>query len=394
MDTKKLKTEDNVLDCEVMIVGGGPAGVSTWLHLQKYAPQLAGRSLVIEKAVFPRDKLCAGGVGAWSADVLKHLEVELDIPSLFVSDVEFRFGKENYHFHQPNCFRVVQRIDFDHALVKAAVNRGLELNEGEMLIDVTRDQNRLIVKTNRKKYSVQTLIGADGALSVVRRKMMPPQKQHLARTVQIFAPVDPQYDKEFDEKKVVWDFTPIKDGLQGYVYHFPCLRDGIPSIAHGTGDVRIHANKRRADIKKIFSRELQLRNIHQEPKSWLSHPIRWLSMEDIISQPNVLLTGDAAGIEPAFGGGIHIALSYGEVVAHAIIDAFQKDDFLFHDYKQRVQSHLMGKYIEDCTRAAMEMYSGRVNPLNVVRELFPESSASSDLLSRMVSEVLKHLPTS
>ena len=35
-----------------MIVGAGPAGISTWLHLQKEAPQLAGRSIVIEKAVF------------------------------------------------------------------------------------------------------------------------------------------------------------------------------------------------------------------------------------------------------------------------------------------------------------------------------------------------------
>jgi flavin-dependent dehydrogenase len=118
MVSQKLNTEDSALDYAVMIVGGGPAGISTWLHLQKYAPQLAGRSFVIEKAVFPRDKLCAGSVGGWSAEVLEHLEVELDIPSLFVSDVEFRFGKEIYRLHQPNCFRVVQRMDFDHALAK------------------------------------------------------------------------------------------------------------------------------------------------------------------------------------------------------------------------------------------------------------------------------------
>ena len=93
MVSQKLNTEDSALDCAIMIVGGGPAGISTWLHLQKHAPQLAGRSLMIEKAVFPRDKLCAGGVGAWSEDVLERLEVELDIPSLFVSDMEFRFGK-------------------------------------------------------------------------------------------------------------------------------------------------------------------------------------------------------------------------------------------------------------------------------------------------------------
>lgn len=367
-----------------MIVGGGPAGISTWLHLLKYAPQLASHTLVIEKAVFPRKKLCAGAVGGWSADVLKHLEVELDIPSLFVSDVEFIFGKEIYHFHQPDCFMLVQRIDFDHALVRTAVNRGLELHEDEMLIDVTRDHNRLIVKTNRTKYSVQTLIGADGALSVVRRKMMPPHKPRLAPTIQIFAAVDPQYDTEFNEKKMVMNLTPINKGLQGYVWHFPCLKDGVPSIAHGIGDFRIYPDKPRADMRKIFSRELQSRNIHPEPKSWSSHPIRWFSNEDIVSQPNILLAGDAAGIEPAFGGGIHIALSYGEVAAQAVIDAFQNNDFSFHDYGKRVQSHLVGKSIRDCTRLALEMYSGRMNPLHVARELFPERHGPSNLLSLLL----------
>jgi flavin-dependent dehydrogenase len=380
MVSQKSNTQDSALDCDVMIVGGGPAGISTWLHLKKYSPQLTSRSLVIEKAVFPRDKLCAGGVGAWSADVLKHLEVQLDIPSLFVSDVEFRFGKEIYHLHRLNRFRVVQRMDFDHALVKTAVNRGLELHEDEMLLDVTRDQNKLIAKTNKRKYSVQILIGADGALSVVRRKMMPPHKPHLAPTIQIVAAVDPQYDTEFNEKKIVLNLGPINEGLQGYVWHVPCLKDGAPSIAHGIGDFRIYNDKPRANMKKIFSRELRSRNIHQEPKSWSSHPIRWLSSEDIVSQPNIILAGDAAGIEPAFGGGIHIALSYGEVAAKAVIDAFQNNDFSFHNYKQRLQSHLMGKHIRDCTRLALEMYGGMENPLKLVREFFTNRYGGSNLL--------------
>ena len=370
-----------------MIVGGGPAGVSTWLHLHKYAPQWAGRSLMIEKAVFPRDKVCAGGVGAWSADVLKQLEVKLRIPSLSISDVEFRYGKEKYLFHQPNCFRIVQRIDFDHALVKAAVKRGLELHVDESLIDVTRNRDRLIVTTNRRKYSVQALIGADGSLSVVRRKMIPGHKPKLVPTIQIHAVADPLYDTEFKEKKMVLDFTPVKEGLQGYVWHFPCLKDGIPSIAHGLGDVRIYPKKPRADMKKIFSQVLESRNIHPEPKAWSSSPIHLSSRKNPISQPNVLLAGDAAGIEPAFCGGIHLALSYGEVAAKAVIDAFQNNDFSFRDYGKRVRSHRVGEWIQNCTRLARDMYGGVLNPLQATRKLFPES-----LISQMVSELLRKFP--
>jgi flavin-dependent dehydrogenase len=386
MVAQKWEAKESALDCDVMITGGGPAGISTWLHLHKYAPQLADHSLVIEKAVFPRDKLCAGAVGGWSKDILEHLEVELDIPFLSVSDVEFKYGNEIYHLYQPNSYRIVQRIDFDHALIKIAVNRGLELHEDELLIDLVHEQNRIVAKTNKNIYRVRALIGADGALSSVRKKMISTHKPHFAPAIQIFARVDPQYDIEFDEKKIVFDLTPISKGLQGFVYHFPCLRDGAPSMAHGIGDFRIFPHKPRADMKKIFSSELKYRNIHTEPKYWSSHPICCFSGEKIVSIPNILLVGDAAGIEPAFGGGIHIAFSYGEVAARAIIDAFQDNDFSFHDYKQRLQSHFMGAYIGKCTHLARQMYGGSRNPLDAAREFFTKPYDISNLLSIVLSE--------
>src|SRR5438874_1743250 len=46
--------------CDVAIIGGGPAGISTALHLQAAAP--AARIVVLEKARYPREKIGAGGV--------------------------------------------------------------------------------------------------------------------------------------------------------------------------------------------------------------------------------------------------------------------------------------------------------------------------------------------
>ena len=393
MISQKLAAKKSASDYEVMIIGAGPAGISTWLHLHKYAPKLAENSLIIEKALFPRDKLCGGAVGSWSKDVLEHLEIELDIPSLFISDVEFKYRKEIYHLHQPYSFEIVQRMDFDYAMAKVAIKRGAVLHEGEKLIGLAREKNRIVVKTQKNLYRVNALVGADGALSSVRKKMISSYKPHIARTIQIFAKVDPKYDTEYIEKKIVFDLTPISKGLQGFIFHFPCLRDGAPSMAHGIGDFRILPDRPRADMKKIYSLALQSRNIYTDPKYWSSHPICWSSGKEIISIPNILLAGDSAGIEPAFGGGIHIAFSYGEVAARTIIDAFQKNDFSFNNYEKNIRSHFMGRYIQDCTHAAMKMYSGRVNPLNVVRQLFPKRNETPDPISSVVSGVVKKLQT-
>lgn len=363
-----------------MISGAGPAGISTWLHLHKYAPRLAEHSLVIDKAVFPRHKVCAGGVGAWSPEIFARLEIDFDIPSLFVSSVEFRYGNETYTLYQPNSFRIVQRIEFDHDLLKIALARGLEFHEGEAFIDAISERGGLVVRTSRGEYRVKALVGADGALSSVRRKMMPPTKPHLATTLQVCAEANSRFDTEFDEEKIVLDLTPIQQGLQGYVWHVPCVREGVPSIAHGIGDFRIYPDRPRVNMKDILLRELRSRGIHPSSRCWSGSPIRWASGEDTVSRPNVLLVGDAAGIEPAFGGGIHISLSYGEVASKAIADAFEANDFSFDDYDQRIACHRIGGFMLECTGRALQMYGGSMHPLRVARELFSGRNRRPDLL--------------
>jgi flavin-dependent dehydrogenase len=93
----------------------------------------------------------------------------------------------------------------------------------------------------------------------------------------------------------------------------------------------------------VAVREYPLRNIEPCIGSWSSHPIRCYGPGDTISKPNILLVGDAAGIEPAFGGGIHFALSYGDIAAKTIIDVYKNNDFSFIDYEKRMSSHAVGK---------------------------------------------------
>jgi flavin-dependent dehydrogenase len=239
-----------------------------------------------------------------------------------------------------------------------------------MFEDFSRANDSLIVKTNKDEYQIKVLIGGDGSLSNVRKKLKLPNKNHIAPTLEIFSPVNPRYDYEYENKQILIDLNPIKKGIQGYVWHFPCIKDGVPSICHGIGNLRVYPSKPTTSMKTIFADELISRNINLGVDSWDSHPIRCFRPGDEISRPNVLLIGDAAGIESAFGGGIHFALSYGDLAAKTIIEAFKNDDFSFDNYEQRMESHIVGKTLGYCADIAHNMYAGNMHPLDAAKKVF------------------------
>jgi flavin-dependent dehydrogenase len=135
---------------------------------------------------------------------------------------------------------------------------------------------------------------------------------------------------------------------------------------------------------QILNQELKARHIDGGSDSWASHPIRWYSETVPISRPNLLLVGDAAGIEPAFGGGIHMALTYGEIAARALIRAFKQRDFTFEHYRQDLMFHFLGRHIRSCTRLAKEIYGGNGNPLDLVRQFFTGQFHRQHLLSLLL----------
>ena len=369
-----------------MIVGAGPAGVSTWLHLKKYAPALADHAVLIDKAVFPRDKLCGGAVWPWSEAILHRLAIDISVPALFLSDVEFRFREQRWRYQSRDPFRMVQRIDFDQALVASARHRGMVLHENEAFIAVERSEDTLVVMTSQAQYGVKALVGADGALSRVRHAVMRPHRSCLAPAIQVSAPVDPRHDTEFARKIMRIDFSPVDEGLQGYVWHFPCLQGGRPYMNHGIGDFRLIPDRPKADMQRIFRRELQARHIDRAHGAWSSYPLRWLADQSPVACTNVILAGDAAGIDPALGGGIHMALSFGDVAARALVQAFKHQDYSFRRYKQDLMSTPLGQDIRDFTLLAHKLYGGRENPLNQVREFFTERLIRNKLQSLLRSQ--------
>lgn len=83
-------------EVDVLIADAGPAGMSTALHLCQVDPSWAGRILVVDKAIFPRPKLCGGGVTQPGADILAGLGLAFEPTHVAVGEVRLIHGRVAY----------------------------------------------------------------------------------------------------------------------------------------------------------------------------------------------------------------------------------------------------------------------------------------------------------
>ncbi len=359
-------------ELDIVIVGGGPAGLSTWLHLHSEDPRLAARTLLIEKAVYPRDKLCGGGIVPQADQVLRDLGVGLRVPSVLIQHVDYVFGPSRLRWNHPHAFRVVRRYEFDHALARAAVERGLTLNVGEAFRRFERSGQSLVVETTRGRYRVLALIGADGASSLVRRAMSLRERPRMSRLLEVVMPAPRRTPLDFTSDTAVFDFSPVTQGLQGYVWHFPCLVAGVPSFNRGIFDSRVYPDRVPAKLNKVFAEALKEQASFSESSTWSAHPERWFDPQGMYAQPNVLLVGDAAGVEPTFGEGISYALRYGAVAAKYLVQSFQRSDFSFRDYRDRLLASPMGMALFFQTITARQMYADAPDALEQLHRRFAQ----------------------
>ena len=71
---------------DLIIIGAGPSGLSTALHLDRFARDLGLDILILEKSLHPRVKLCAGGILAEGEAILSKLDLDLhEVPHVDVN---------------------------------------------------------------------------------------------------------------------------------------------------------------------------------------------------------------------------------------------------------------------------------------------------------------------
>ncbi len=331
-------------ETEVVIIGAGPAGTTASIFLAREGI----KHIIMDKATFPRDKICGDALSGKTKSILKMIDPKLAqqitdddnfleswgirfvSPDSQMLDVPFRMDLSKEE--EPPGF-TSKRVDFDNFMYNLIDDNYAKKMLNCKVIDVaSKDESITITYSNEgkeKSISAKMVIGAGGDACLVTKKLAELKKdtKHYAHGLRTYYKnVTGFHSKNFIELHF------IKEALPGYLWIFP-----LPNNQANVGIGLPYQNKKQKDIPL---KDMMLNAINNNPalkerfkNAELVDPIkRWGlplgSIKRKISGERFLLTGDAASlIDPFTGEGIGNAMISGRMAALMSAKAIKENNF-------------------------------------------------------------------
>ena len=314
--------------CEVAIIGAGPAGATLAFEL------LHGglTPLILDKAAFPRIKVCAGGLtikafrflppdlGPVLEDEIRRVQLSFNLSRAFTKA-----------WHQPLLY-TVERQRFDAFLMERVRQAGGEFGAGERLEEITPgpgDSFTLI--TSRRRITAQVVVGADGARSRVARGagLQPVDFWHLGLQTEVPRRLMRKSAPGFTGT-IHLDMGTMADG---YAWIFP--RGEV--LVVGVGGP-LHQGPQ---LKGYHARLLAHLGLGGQAFPLAAHLVPHRVTPRPITKGRVLLVGDAAGLADFWTGeGIFFALQSAHLAARQILRFFRGEAGALSDYQAQVDREI------------------------------------------------------
>lgn len=297
--------------CDVLIIGGGPAGSSCARQLHAAGVDV----IVLDKSTFPRDKVCAGWI---TPAVVEELDLDLDhyrhgrvCQDILGFRTATMGGQEVYNDYKHTVSFGIRRYEFDHYLLSRC---GARLILNTPVSSIERQGDHWLVNGN---ISANMLIGAGGHFCPVARylgaKLGKSERSVSAQEIEFEMTAQQQSRCKIDSEIPELYFYPDMSGY-GWVFR----KDQYINIGVGREDTGKIANaaaqflelmqqqgKLPTDLTANFKGHAYLLYDHAQRK---------------ILDDSVLLIGDAAGLAYTESGeGIRPAIESGLLAADVIL---------------------------------------------------------------------------
>ncbi|OFW79084.1 MAG: hypothetical protein A2Z48_00180 [Actinobacteria bacterium RBG_19FT_COMBO_70_19] len=318
------------IDTDVLVVGAGPGGSAAAYHLARHGVDVT----VLEKAAFPREKVCGDGLTPRSVRSLLRMGIDTEDPR-FERVIGLRVYSRRTTIELPwpelrdfpNYGLAGTRMDMDEMLVRRAEKAGARLLERTEAVSPILEEGwvrgvlaRDAEERDGEPFEVRArlVLAADGAPSKlsaqagVRRDDSRPLGIAARRYYRVERHPGPWFESWLD----LWEGDTI---LPGYGWLFP-LADGTVNL--GAGLLNTFKGFRDVSAQRLFAAFVSMM-----PSEWgfseetaagrvLSGPLPMGGSRRPVAVPGMLLIGDAAGmVNPFNGEGIAYAMESGEVAA-------------------------------------------------------------------------------
>ena len=344
------RTSADARQADVIVVGAGPAGASTAFHLA----QAGADVLLLEKAAFPRDKICGDGLTPRAVKQLVGMGFDLDGPG-WMRNKGLRIVGAGHRLELPwpelatfpPYGAVRTRMDLDELLARHAQKAGARLTERTAVTGPVLDERtgRVVgvsakpVDDNGRRtgdtvtYRAPLVVACDGVSARLATAMGLERRENRPMAVAVRAYYQtPRHDDPWMESWLeLWEGAPGRSNLlPGYGWIFG-VGDGTANV--GLGLLNTSAAFRSVDYKQMLRTWLA-----NTPEEWGFREGNMVGTVGAAALPmgfnrkphytrGMMLVGDSGGmVNPFNGEGIDYALEAGHLAADTVLQALALPD--------------------------------------------------------------------